>query len=948
MNEINKIKGLVIDSFMFKKSKLMLIVKTTTGEKINIYVEDFEPYFYIINSDDNIINLIDILKNFTPKSKIKINNIKRFLYTDNEIDFIKIKFGSKGDLMELKNELKKRSIEIFNYDIYKQDQVEYQFSHENNIDFSKILEFRNLKYDNCKNRYFIKKDNIISLSEDIFKNNFKLLKLKVLTFDIETVSDNPSKFPDADLENDYISCISYAYEIEKLSDKKNIKWNIIYVYSEDIDIDKDLYEINFIKRFETEKDMIIFFKNELLTYDVVQDFNGLEFDLPYLIKRLEKYDVNLIEDYPCFIQYFNKKVKLNGIIHYDLLKAMKARDADKNKFNSLKYLSMKYLRVPIINVNNNIITTKKFEIYKNMSCIINKDELDDIITQNNYLKIIDFHEEDGENNEKLLKLKIEGEIKLFENTINYISLIKDEMDKYTMHTAFKRNNKEDIKKILLYCVNDTRLTKMIINKNQLMLSYIMKNLIRKVLLRDSVNEGNSFLNQVSIIKDLLQRNFVIKSKTNNDDELSSKYEGATVFSLKPGLYKNIVVFDFSSLYPSIIRAFNICITTMLTEDKIKDYNINDLHKVNIGDENIYFIKNKVGIIPELCKNLVNLRKEIKKQMKETNDPLIKNLCSIKEKNVKVSANSVYGTLGDQSSVLYLKQIAAAVTAIARDYIEQTKNYVENYLKYPGYKIIAGDTDSIFIDGKDRNITLEKQLEELTEILDQFNLTLPYPMKLEKEKLYKIVLLMKKKKRMGIKTESNDKNGNPIWQYEQKGSYIIKRDIPLIIKQVESDFFNMIEKSYDNLENLEDNIIKYIDEYLNNMINKPKGDFEIVKSLKEIDDYKNVNSIGHACLALKLKESGKLENINSGDKISYVFVKELRYIKNTKDFNMLKDRILPINVMDENNFKIDYLEYIYNIYEMIYNNFECMFNQNTKFWNKLSNIIAKYYSIYDKL
>jgi DNA polymerase elongation subunit (family B)/ribonuclease HI len=51
---------------------------------------------------------------------------------------------------------------------------------------------------------------------------------------------------------------------------------------------------------------------------------------------------------------------------------------------------------------------------------------------------------------------------------------------------------------------------------------------------------------------------------------SERYSGATVLNPVAGIYKNIIPFDFASLYPSIIMAYNIDYTTYITNDKLKD------------------------------------------------------------------------------------------------------------------------------------------------------------------------------------------------------------------------------------------------------------------------------------------------------------------------------------------------------------------------------------------
>lgn len=70
-----------------------------------------------------------------------------------------------------------------------------------------------------------------------------------------------------------------------------------------------------------------------------------------------------------------------------------------------------------------------------------------------------------------------------------------------------------------------------------------------------------------------------------------KYQGAHVEDCKPGMHKNVVTNDFSSLYPSIIAASNICYTTLIREEDWKEYTWTIITR-----ENVELDMNKVTIL----------------------------------------------------------------------------------------------------------------------------------------------------------------------------------------------------------------------------------------------------------------------------------------------------------------------------------------------------------------
>ena len=145
-------------------------------------------------------------------------------------------------------------------------------------------------------------------------------------------------------------------------------------------------------------------------------------------------------------------------------------------------------------------------------------------------------------------------------------------------------------------------------------------------------------------------------------------EGAYVIEPESGFYNNIVVFDFASLYPSLMITFNIDPFTYSQKGEI------------VAPNDAKFRKEK-GILPKILKELFELRKEAKKE---------KN--SVKSHALKITMNSFYGAMASAKSRYYNKHLAEAITAFGRECLLQAKKYLEEELSY---KVIYGDTDSVF-------------------------------------------------------------------------------------------------------------------------------------------------------------------------------------------------------------------------------------------------------------
>lgn len=139
-----------------------------------------------------------------------------------------------------------------------------------------------------------------------------------------------------------------------------------------------------------------------------------------------------------------------------------------------------------------------------------------------------------------------------------------------------------------------------------------------------------------------------------------QYEGGTVIEPKRGYYNDpIATLDFSSLYPSIIMAHNLCYTTLISVAKKKELNIPD-DNVNTTPSNSSFVKNCVrkGILPEILENLLAARKKAKAELKQETDPLKQKVLDGRQYALKVSANSVYGFTGAQMGKLPCLEISA--------------------------------------------------------------------------------------------------------------------------------------------------------------------------------------------------------------------------------------------------------------------------------------------------
>ena len=140
------------------------------------------------------------------------------------------------------------------------------------------------------------------------------------------------------------------------------------------------------------------------------------------------------------------------------------------------------------------------------------------------------------------------------------------------------------------------------------------------------------------------------------------YSGGLVLEPKRGFYDRfILLLDFNSLYPSIMQEYNICFTTIdhahCPTDEEGGYS-----KLDLPDPSM-----PMGILPSEIRVLVDRRRQVKQLMKGTQgNPELYMQYDIRQKALKLTANSMYGCLGFANSRFYAKPLAALITGKGRE------------------------------------------------------------------------------------------------------------------------------------------------------------------------------------------------------------------------------------------------------------------------------------------
>lgn len=248
-----------------------------------------------------------------------------------------------------------------------------------------------------------------------------------------------------------------------------------------------------------------------------------------------------------------------------------------------------------------------------------------------------------------------------------------------------------------------------------------------------------------------------------------KYQGAIVVDPVPGVHFNVAVMDFPSLYPSIIKVWNLGYQAILCPHPECRSNI-------IPNTPHWVCKRKRAMESLLVGSLRDLRVHwYKFRSKDKNLPQEqRNWYNVAQGALKVILNASYGVFGAESFDLYCPPVAEATAAIGRHSITQ----IRDHAKKLNIQVLYGDTDSLFLKNPSK-----EQIEELTRWTEQ-----QLKMSIDVEKTYRYAVFSSRKKNyLGVLDDGS---------VDVKGLTGKKKHIPIFIK----DAFNQMKERLAQVKN----------------------------------------------------------------------------------------------------------------------------------------------------
>ena len=379
---------------------------------------------------------------------------------------------------------------------------------------------------------------------------------RILAFDIETYTDNHKAMPNSLTANhvsNAISCI--YYEVGKLDSRKKF----VFVLGDSLPVESEAGGAPVkVVCVDSETKMIDAFADLIIELDpeIISGYNIFAYDYPYLDIRIK----TKFRDWKQMGRIMNKStemssmkwksgaygyneiniLEMDGRISVDMLPIIK-RDYRLDKY-SLDFVSKQFIG----REKHDVQPVDMFLAYEHQTFV--------------FEKVREFLMEHSEiaNVSKLSNLILFDELKncqISESKSDILELKTKLIKRYEM----ARN---EWSKVIAYCVQDSDLVVDLFDKLNVWIGLNALSSVVGVTIVQLFTRGQQ-VRCLAQVYDKCYKKDVVLDKRFKDKVF---YEGGFVFEPKPGLYDGVVCLDFASLYPSIMRAYNICFTTLVSPD----------------------------------------------------------------------------------------------------------------------------------------------------------------------------------------------------------------------------------------------------------------------------------------------------------------------------------------------------------------------------------------------
>lgn len=247
---------------------------------------------------------------------------------------------------------------------------------------------------------------------------------------------------------------------------------------------------------------------------------------------------------------------------------------------------------------------------------------------------------------------------------------------------------------------------------------------------------------------LLRKKLVIWGQPSDPQE----YGGGLVLDPQCGVHDDVEIYDFKSMYPSVMVSCNISPETLISKRPKTHEDVglpiyskhNGISTIVLENTVVQFDGNITSIPCSIMSTMISLRRKVRKSNPAYAAAL------------KIGANSFYGALGYANSPLYSPSCSSSITTVSRHCL-RTAVDVSNSL---GKRVVYGDTDSVFVTNVTKSGSLNAHEDdtkefttELARRLDEMDI---YGVEMEREAVFTRLLLLGKKRYCAVQRDGQVK------------------------------------------------------------------------------------------------------------------------------------------------------------------------------------------------
>ena len=632
------------------------------GKSVCLKITEFIPYFYIMIPEKFQLGWTDyntkqVFKHFRQilgkknsyglVTSTLVEKCKLYPFENlRKLKFIRLGFCTQRALRTLKYKIKE-SVKIpgigdIKFDPYETNvQSVLRFTHIKNIKMTGWISVKAGKYTIVGDEDEISRAQISIETKWNDVNPYdcdQIAPFLIFSYDLECYSSlGYPKFPEADIDGDFISQIGCAFwefggEVTK---KKQLVFTCVRSAES---TDDSIIIVN----CPNEKAMLIKFclLIEREDPDIITGYNTWGFDDTYLWKRMILHGLD---------SYSEKLSRIVSVGPKLAPRTMSSGAYGHNQFNIITMHGRESFDV--------CFATRRD--YK-----LNSFKLDSVA-------------------EHFLKLnKVNISIRMGRDTED--TPIDKRTNSYKL--LFEIIQNKDPKEVAIvceYCAHDSLLPLLLIEKLCFIPNYIEMAKSTRVPFDWLLLRGQQCKVFSQIVYEARKRDFVVPVFEYGDTaEEEEKYKGATVLHANTGAYfEPVAGLDFKSLYPSIMIAYNMCHSTIVIDDKYRNLPGIEYETIEwFEDQNkkfsFTFVQNIKGLLPSILEQLWEERNATKKEMKKHKGTFHETVLNGKQLAIKVTMNSAYGFAGASKGMLPCKPIAASVTAKGREMIAKTSKMAQ--------------------------------------------------------------------------------------------------------------------------------------------------------------------------------------------------------------------------------------------------------------------------------